>query len=1154
MGINIIQGAIGTGKSKICMEQISNIHSGNPMDKCIMLVPNHYSYITEKKFVKHFGGTGLNNIEVVTLRKLAITLLDKSSLNYITAAGRHMLIFRAIEDHCANIPEGADIRLIMSMKKPGFTDVMSSLIGEFKRYLITPEMIFEKADNLNNNDTLKNKLLSAADIYKRYNEYIDKSDYTDSEDDNIRLSKRILEGDEINPNTHIWIDSFDEFSPQQMEVIRAMAKKGADITISVCYPSDNNNLYREMMGTMLKIEELCMQFGYGEITDAGCEFKSKKAPEIKFLLENWNSSEKSYEKNTDKIFCLTARDMYSEIEKVACKISDLIREDKIRYRDIAILCGDAKNYNHIIETVFSEYRIPYFTDSTIALSDHPIAMQILSVFDIFENDWSYESVFRYLKSGFIYSKREADGKIKLLPLNPGDIDRLENYVLKTGVRGKNKWCDENVWHKMSQDITETAFARIEDEEDESIDKLRCEIAKPLVALYQKIKGNKNAHDFAKALFEFLCEINLNSGLKSEVRRMRDEGLINEAEQFTKLWNLLIDVLNQTTVALGEEKISFKKFGEYIKTGLTQCEIRTIPSGVDQVYVGNVEKSSVTDVYAMFIVGANDGTFPGEIVTEGFFSNADRNTMSSDCGINIAPDTKKKLNKQYFKVYRAICSVSDRLYISRPVFDISGNSLMPSGMIADIERVVPGINIITETEWSKGREKMYISTPEATIHRMLRNKSVRNRDSLDPVWDAAYKWYSEQDEWKDFISLIDRAKWYMSGDVELDRELAQKLYNKKNRYSASRLNVFSQCPFEYFLKYGIKAREREEWDITPADVGSYAHEVIRCFCEEVEKDAKTDSEKLERWKNLKQPERIEILDNIIDKTCENMLEYGTRDKEKTASVLRRTGKNIKNAAELVHRTLAGGKYTQKGMEYAFELPISEDISINGIIDRVDTYSDDEETRIRIIDYKTGKTEFDISNIAGGIDMQMVIYAIAAKEMERSESDKSVRVTGIYYNKVHHNMISAGIADEDDAIFQKLDKSLRLDGVTFAKNPDDIYDEDEKMRDLGESEFLNIEYYKNGKLKNKNSLRSDYEIEGLMQFVSDKIKAIDLGIKNGDISCTPYKYNESFSVCEYCAYTEVCAFSNEKCYRKKVKDDEGAWAKMQNLGIKYRGGEE
>ena len=320
---------------------------------------------------------------------------------------------------------------------------------------------------------------------------------------------------------------------------------------------------------------------------------------------------------------------------------------------------------------------------------------------------------------------------------------------------------------------------------------------------------------------------------------------------------------------------------------------------------------------------------------------------------------------------------------------------------------------------------------------------------------------------------------------------------------------------------------------------------------MEKDAKNECEKIDCWRNLQKTKRVKIIDDIIDKTCENILTLSTQEKEKTASILKRTGKNIKNAAELVHRTLAGGKYTSKGLEYSFELPISEEITITGIIDRVDTYSDETQTRIRIIDYKTGKTEFDISNIVSGIDMQMVIYALAAKEMEKEVSDKEVRVTGIYYNKVHHNMLSAGLLDDEEKIYHKIDKSL--DGVTFARNDDDIYDEDEKMRDTGESEFLNIEYYKNGRIKNKNSLRSDIEAQGLMDFVSDKVKMIDLGIKGGDISCEPYKYNENFSVCEYCSYTEVCAFSNEKCYRKKPKSDEGAWMKMRTYKSKVDGGE-
>ena len=169
MGVSIIRGAISSGKSDMCLKQISEIHEKNPDSKCIMIVPDHYSYETERKFVDFFGGIGLNNIEVLTLRRMSINFLSAKQQNHLTASGKMMLIYKAVSAACDELlnVKDMDIKLITSMRQQGFLDVMSSLISEMKRYLITPEILFEKANALTDNKTLKNKLIEYADDFSK---------------------------------------------------------------------------------------------------------------------------------------------------------------------------------------------------------------------------------------------------------------------------------------------------------------------------------------------------------------------------------------------------------------------------------------------------------------------------------------------------------------------------------------------------------------------------------------------------------------------------------------------------------------------------------------------------------------------------------------------------------------------------------------------------------------------------------------------------------------------------------------------------------------------------------------------------------------------------------------------------------------------------
>ncbi|MCC8169998.1 MAG: exodeoxyribonuclease V subunit gamma [Oscillospiraceae bacterium] len=1156
MSMRIIRGAIGSGKSERCLCEIENIHEKYPQRKCIIIVPNHYSYETEKRFVERFGGTGLNNIEVLTLRKMAINCLTAAELNHLTPAGKQMLIYKSVHEYCEET-DITDARLIAAMKKPGFLDIIGSLISEMKRYSISPSLLFESTDKIEDNDTLKNKVTAVSRIYGAYNDFIEHSGCSDSEDDIKRLAEFIRGSEMFDRDTYVWFDKFDEFMPHQARVIEALLQRRVNVTVCVNYPEENNEVYAQLENTFLNAERLAYEYGGDEVISLTANLKHLiNNAELKFLFENWNNYHAVYNEATENVFLFEGRDAYSEVENAAGRITDLVREDGMRFRDIAVLCGNAEEYQHLVKTVFEEYEIPYFTDSTIILSDHPIAMQVLSVFDILDEDWSYESVFAYLRAGFIYERR--DGKIK--PINQDDVDRLENFVIKYGIRGQSRWlCDEK-WSR-GGDIISTAFGEEpEENEDNFIDALRRKITVPILAFKDATSRRKTALEHATALFEYFESIDLYAGLKAEIARLRNDGMMNEAEQFTQIWNLLLDVLNQAVVTVGNEKMNRAEFGEYIRAGLSKCEIRIIPSGVDQVYVGNVERSSRSNVRAMFVIGAVSGTFPDEFVTEGFFSNNDRNALEEKYSITLAPDTRRKTEKQYFKVYKAMCAVTEKLFLSYPLQNSEGRALRASRMITDIVRKFPKIsvsdNLVSNASGiGAALNGTYISSPKATIHRILINKSHKGKSN--PVWEAAYNWYKKNGEWDNMLSMIDRAEKFSLRDIRLDSEIAEELYRNRGAYSASRLNEYAKCPFAYFIKYGLRAYERDEWEITPADVGTYAHAVIREFCERVEDGAKTSDEKLDRWRGLRErgedgdaPIREEILDEIIDTTKDNILTSNSRDKERTANIFGRMGKTIRHAARIVHMSFKNGQYAEDGLERHFEIDLGENIAVRGDIDRVDVYNEiGGDARVRIIDYKTGNRAFDVVDVVNRIDMQPIIYALAARELVSEEFNKNTAVTGVYYNKVRDDFQKLKQGDGVEKAFINHKKSRKLEGITFVDSPGDnrvIYDMDSRLENGEQSEFLDVSLDGAGAVKPSDTIRTRAEIDGLMSQVAENIIEMDKEIKSGEISLMPYKSTQGDS-CEFCEYADVCAFDgNKRAAREKEGNKKEVWERMYLKG--------
>ena len=671
----------------------------------------------------------------------------------------------------------------------------------------------------------------------------------------------------------------------------------------------------------------------------------------------------------------------------------------------------------------------------------------------------------------------------------------------------------------------------------------------------KVKGKQTAGEFAAALFEYLGDINLYAGLKSEIRAFKKKGMVNEAEQFTKIWNLILDVLNQTTTALADDKMTIGEFASYMSVGLSKCEIRIIPSGIDQVYVGSAERMSGGRVRVMFAAGAKNGTFPTINKTEGFLSNADRNILGGELDMPVAPDAKKKTDEQYFKVYRAMCAVSERLYLSYSIQDEEGSQLSPSHMLLDIYRKFPRMRVTDNLVSDPSADRLYISSPKATLHRLLIHNSERRGGKRNPLWDIVTDWYKDKDEWRGALSLMNRADYYSRRGVLLDADIASLLYEGKITYNASRINTFARCPFEYFLKYGLGARAREEWDITPANMGSYAHRIINDFCLEVEAGANGAAEKSAAWRALGENKRNEIIGGIIEKTCSNMLSSAVRDKERTAGIFRRIGATISRAAELVSKSLSAGSFSENGMELKFTEDFSDNIAMSGIIDRLDTCkSVDGKTYLRIIDYKTGKTEFDVVNIANGYDMQMVIYAIAAKEMLKN-SGVNADVAGIYYTAVRDSYTKLNTKTTEGNIKEKNSEKLSLDGVTFVSEDEAernkmLYNMDNGFFENQKSAFTSVKLSKEGDITGARTLD---EIEGLMEHVRAEVKEMDSRARSGDIRLNPYKANGSrVGVCEYCDYESVCKFDEAlKEQREPQGGRDEIWDRMKTKGSAMRG---
>lgn len=1125
MELNILTGGVSSGKTTRLAELAEATLRKFPEHKIIVTVPEQLSFSTEKKFIHYFGGLGLNNIEVLSFSRLIHRYAKRVNSRRLSPEGKNMLIYRA----AASLKDGDGI-FSGCIERPGFLNSAADIITEMKRYMITPEQLKKTSESIQN-QTLQRKLSAISEIYEEYNRLTD-GRFADSEEEPMGFAEYVLSSDEF-VDTHIWFDEFSDFLPQHYMIIEALLLKAASVNVSLCItknPQKHSDTFNTVLNTRSRLISLAKKHS-AEVKEISLDNVGLgiKSAEIRHFLNNYNAfgnaDFEEYPEKTRDIRLFAARDLYSEVEHTAREIRRLVIDGGCKYRDIAVICGSFESYRHIIEAVLEDFEIPYFTDCGIEIMNHPIITLVMSALEILTENWSYASVFRYLRTGFIYRSTEEG----VTPLPFEDIDIVENFVLKYGIKGKKAWL-EGI-SSGAEGIFDTIIPKKHEaeEETERISEICAEITRPFRALAEKMSGRKPVRELAEALFEFLCEIHLYEGLCIETKALADKGLRTEAMQFKQIWDTLVEVINQTVVTMGEAKCLRSEFAELLRAGLMQSSIAVIPPGNDRVSVGSADRARPGNVRAIFVIGAEKGALPKEMQNEGMLSNRDRAEISAVLaaeGLEIGADTKRLFMGEQFKLYRILFAASEKLFVSYPLSSSEGKSVSPSALIGDLYRVFPSITLEEEIITAENEADMLYS-PKTAFNYMISRQYAANT----PLYRRLFEWYSSREEWKTRLSAAERANIYKKSEAKITPENAQRLYEAHQAYSVSRLNAFGDCPFGYFVKYGLKAEEPEIRGIHKLELGSVMHLAVYEYCRAVERGAKTLTEVKERWETMTEEQSAGIISGIMEDFKSRILSSITRDTERVSYIIMRMTKILLRSVELIRKSLAEGEYTAVCYEADFSVRIEwrgSGAEVNGTIDRVDLLERKDEgiADIRIIDYKSGKKDFDVISICNRRDMQLIVYAIAAVEMYNSgkipfsAGQSTARIGGVMYSRLRDDMTKIDAAEVENA--EEIAKStMKLSGVTVTdESPIDAYRaEDRGIEEKGKSDIVNISLTKSGTAKRGSEVMSRADFTDLMRYVKKSIADTDRAVKNGVISISPCT-RKDFTVCEYCGYSEIC----------------------------------
>ena len=1083
MSLQFVFGRAGTGKTDYCFQKIKE--QITKTNKIYLITPEQFSYMQEKRLLESIETNAVLNAEVITFNRM----LDRISCevggiyeSLITKSSKAMLVYSILQDKKdeLNYLGKSDENLELAIKT----------ITEFKKHNVVIKNLEQNVKEVED-QKLKLKLNDMLLIYSEYEKQI-KSRFIDEDDRLTRLAK-LLEKSNMFQDALVFIDEFAGFTAQEYEILKQIMKKAKEVTITACVDYNADTIIFEPNKQVIEkitniAKEANVNIEQPIILKEIHRFKNK---ELKHLEANiYENTYKKYNEDVKNICLFLANNPYTEIEYVAKQITKLVREENYKFNDISIITKDIDNISSIAKAVFTKYNIPIFMDEKEELSQNIAVKYILSILDIFSKNWSQDAVLTFIKLGF-------------LPLEQSDIYKLEKYIKKWGIRG-NKWYKEDWTYE---------------EDLEEINNLRKQIVEPLISFKEDLSRNKTPKDISRKIVEFLDENSFYSKLNEKIKILEKNNELKKASDYKQSIDGLIQVLDEIVEIFGDKKISFEKYSDILKIGLKYKELGSIPQTIDQVILGDVDRSRTHKVKACFVIGVNDGVFPGINKNEGFFNDDDREYLKK-LGTELAKGTLEMLYDEEFNIYKAITLAEEKLFLSYISSNFDGASLRRSVIITKIKKIFSQLK-----EESDVIQKLTdISIPESTFNDLLYNlRQFLDGEEIDEKWFDVYNWYNNSKIWHERLqkALFALSHTNLAQDISMDN--IQKLYGNTLKTSVSKLEQYRECPFSFHLKYGLKLQETEEYKIKSIDTGSFMHEIVDTFFETIGEKEFTSLTKNDVTKKVYDiiEEKLNLKKNAIFTSS-----------PKFVLLTERLKKVVTESIFYIVYQMQNSNFKILGNEVEFAEKI-DNVELTGKIDRLDTASGEDGEYIRIIDYKSSTKNLDLNKMIAGLQIQLITYIDAIAKKTKGQP------AGMFYFNLIDPIISKNRNLSDDEIEKEIRKAFKMKGLILSDIK--IVKMMDKTLDVGTSENIPVTIDKNGDISKLKSSTLTKEEFTLLQKKAEKIiKQISKEILNGKIEIKPtYDVKQKKSACEYCPYKAICSFNQkENTYsyiQNKTKDE-------------------
>lgn len=1046
--------------SRMAVEQVCALPENS---RAILIVPEQNSFDAEWALSETGGDAVSRRAEVLSFTRLAarvFSVTGGAALPTLDKSGRMIAMAGALELLRPRLRlYGAHI------SKPEFLKELLRVVDEFHSCGLDAAAVRGAREALS--EPLSEKLEELCLILELYDTVCARA----AQDPSTRLDRlrEALWESDFADGLYVVVDGFTDFTAQELSVLEVLASRAAEVTVWLCCDGlrSGQSVFNLPRATARTLRELARRADV-PYRDAARLTDPRPGPLEHLARSLFEPRAEAWREKTDCVTLLPAADPAEECGLAIGRIQNLIRGG-VRWRQIGVAYTDAAVYEPLLETLLDRYRVPAYFSGDRDLLRHGVVRAVVFALEAAACGMEAEAVCEYLRSG-------------CAPLTADEADRLENYAFVWDLRG-SRWdtpFDKNptgpTLEALSPEALEALLA--------PLNRAREAAVVPLLRLRNALRAAPDTAAQIRALETFLEAIGLEKTITDQARAMAESGNRQQAQALTQLYELLLSVMEQIYGVLGGGTRSPEDFCRFFRAALTQGAVGTIPATLDSVRVGQLQAMRSAKVDHLIVLGACDGLLPAWQAGSGLISDAERRRMKA-AGLPTAPDGEERIDRDLLTA----CTV---LTAPNQTLTVCCDREAPSYLFTRLEAIFPQ---------REDPRVLPLPADETGAAALLAGRGEAGREALAalPELRAAAK-------------AIETRAAYEPG--RLDRPAVEALYGPSLSLSASKVDKLAACKYGYFLQYGLNLRERKQAAVDPAMYGTLVHYVLEHTVEDVETEGGFAAVAEERVLALARS----WYDRFVHEVLGDLAAWSNRG----SYLMERSFGEVEQVVRDLTRELSHSKFIPTWFEQEFKdktaIPVTGNLAVGtlmGVVDRVDLYTTPAgKTYLRVVDYKTGRKDFDYTDILSGMGLQMLIYLFALTREAARYYGRDLEPAGVLYFPARYDVeTTKGRLDPGEAEKQRR-KKLRRKGLLL-----DVEEVLQAMEPGSDPVYLP---YKVSKKTGERSgdLADERQLDLVEGHVRHTLGALADDLWSGTIAPDPYWRGDEHNACRWCPYRSVC----------------------------------